>query len=125
MPIEQKLADALAECERLQEENRQLRERLGFPQTDTTIQPVSTQSGNIASAKINSKSSPEEKVKLFRSLFCGREDIYAVRWEGRNGRTGYSPAYRRIWGIHAQKNSQGRKCTNCMRRWLRIRRATT
>jgi regulator of replication initiation timing len=104
MPIEQRLTDSLAECDRLQEENRQLRERLGPPQTGTTIQPVLTRSGNIASATINSKSSQEEKVKLFRDLFRGRDDVYAVRWEGRNGKTGYSPAYRRIWGIHAQKN---------------------
>jgi hypothetical protein len=25
-------------------------------------------------------------------LFKGREDVYAVRWEGRNGKAGYSPA---------------------------------
>jgi superfamily II DNA or RNA helicase len=44
-------------------------------------------------------------VKLFRSLFRGRDDVYAVRWEGRNnGKAGYSPAHRRVWGIHNQKN---------------------
>ena len=48
MPVEQRLADALAEYDRLQEENRQLRERLGLPQTDTTIQPVLTRSGHSA-----------------------------------------------------------------------------
>ncbi len=104
-PIEQKLAEALAECDRLQEENRQLRDRLGISSEKKPVQPTSTPSTNGASV-INSKSSPEEKVKLFRNLFRGRDDVYAVRWEGRNGKTGYSPAYRRIWGIHAHKNSK-------------------
>ena len=43
----------------------------------------------------------ESKVditRVVRSLFCGREDVYALRWEGRNGKTGYSPAYRKVWG---------------------------
>ena len=47
---------------------------------------------------VTSKSTPDGKVKLFRNLFRGREDVYAVRWEGRNGKAGYSPAYQRIWG---------------------------
>ena len=47
---------------------------------------------------LTTKSSPEEKVKFFLSLFRGREDIYAVRWEGRNGKAGYSPACRWVWG---------------------------
>ena len=36
--------------------------------------------------------SADEKIKLFRSLFREREDMYAVRWEGKNGKSGYSPA---------------------------------
>ena len=38
-------------------------------------------------------SDPAAKVALFRSLFRGREDVYALRWE-RNGRSGYAPALR-------------------------------
>jgi hypothetical protein len=37
-------------------------------------------------------STPEQKIALFRSLFRGREDVYAVRWETKNGKFGYSPA---------------------------------
>ena len=34
-----------------------------------------------------------EKVALFRSLFVGREDVYALRWENASTRkTGWSPA---------------------------------
>ena len=42
-------------------------------------------------------SSQEEKTALFRSLFRGREDVYAVRWESRKGRSGYSPACAYEW----------------------------
>lgn len=34
-----------------------------------------------------------EKIKLFRSLFKGREDVYARRWQNvKTGKLGYSPA---------------------------------
>ena len=34
-----------------------------------------------------------EKIKLFRSLFKGREDVYARRWENsKTNKSGYSPA---------------------------------
>lgn len=36
--------------------------------------------------------STEEKVRLFRRLFRGRTDVYPVRWESSNGKSGYSPA---------------------------------
>ena len=32
------------------------------------------------------------RVSLFRSLFRGRADLYALEWKDRRGRTGYSPA---------------------------------
>lgn len=92
-----KLAEALAECERLREENRRLRGRLEIPQAEPTAPFTFAQAGSKTHRAVTAKSSPDEKVKLFRSLFRGREDVYAVRWEGRNGKTGYSPAHRRIW----------------------------
>lgn len=33
-----------------------------------------------------------EQIKLFRSLFQGREDVFAVRWE-KSGKSGYMPDY--------------------------------
>ena len=76
-----KLAEALAECERLREENRQLRGRLGIPRMETSDPSPSVSDMQGA---VTSKSTPDGKVKLFRNLFRGREDVYAVRWEGRN-----------------------------------------
>ena len=90
-----KLAQAVAECARLREENQQLRRRLGMPiqgvAAPTGLTPVPT------NASVTANSSKGEKVRLFRQLFRGREDIYAVRWEGRNGKAGYCPASRKDW----------------------------
>jgi hypothetical protein len=85
----QNYAEVWAECERLRKENRDLRQKLGLSTVEISIPPLEADNATIASATINSKSSPDEKVKLFRSLFRGRDDVYAIRWEGRNGKTGY------------------------------------
>ena len=37
-----------------------------------------------------------DQIQLFMSLFKGRNDIYAKRWE-KDGRNGYSPAYEVDW----------------------------
>jgi superfamily II DNA or RNA helicase len=96
-----RLAEVLAECSRLREENRQLRERMGIPQKEIAPLPAAIPGLPIT---VTGKSTPDEKVKLFRNLFRGREDIYALRWEGRNGKTGYSPAYRKVWGNPLSKH---------------------
>lgn len=47
---------------------------------------------------INKKSDTKEKVRLFMSLFRGREDVYAKRWENsKKGKSGYSPACAHEW----------------------------
>ena len=92
---------AKAECERLRKENDRLRLRLGEA-ADTHV-PSPKQPSNPtnktapSSATVLADSPPELKVSLFRSLFRGRDDVYALRWEGRSGRTGYSPAGIREW----------------------------
>src|SRR5262249_22827710 len=82
-----------AECERLQRENAELRVRLGEGSTD--VIPAPQESSPVPrrspepSVAVTAISRPELKVSLFRSLFRGRDDVYAARWEGRNGRSGY------------------------------------
>jgi len=97
------LAVAIAECERLREENRRLREQLGIALTERPDAPASGDDAPDTQGTITAKSRAEEKVKLFRSLFRGRDDIYAVRWEGRNGKTGYSPACQKLWDNSTQR----------------------
>jgi hypothetical protein len=41
---------------------------------------------------------PAEKIRLFRRLFAGRQDVFALRWENRkDGRSGYAPACANEW----------------------------
>lgn len=39
-----------------------------------------------------SPSTPLDTTQLFKSIFMGREDVFAVRWE-KSGKSGYTPAY--------------------------------
>ena len=42
--------------------------------------------------------SPQEKVDLFRKLFAGRPDVFALRWDNaKDGRSGYAPACSNEW----------------------------
>lgn len=40
---------------------------------------------------------PDQKAELFRTLFRGRQDVYAVRWQGSSGRSGYAVACEHEW----------------------------
>lgn len=102
-PMDSRLAEALAECARLREENRLLRGGLESP---TPESPTAPSVEPAPAGTVTAKSTPEEKVTLFRSLFRGREDVHAVRWEGRNGKAGYSPASRRLWSAPNHPNSE-------------------
>src|SRR2546428_4220475 len=98
--LKAELKQAVSECERLRDENARLRLRLG--ETSDIRAPRAEQlSANIKkshpSETVTASSPPELKVALFRSLFRGRDDVYAVRWEGKSGKTGYSPAGIREW----------------------------
>ena len=37
-----------------------------------------------------------QNLEIFKSLFKGREDVFAIRWE-RDGKIGYMPAYILDW----------------------------
>jgi len=94
----------MAECERLRQENAKLRTRLGDKDACTDTERIvarkvpdrADKSGETPHSVTNS-SHPEIKVALFRTLFRGRDDVYAVRWEGKGNRAGYSPAGIRDW----------------------------
>lgn len=51
-------------------------------------------------------STEEEKLSIYKSLFRGRPDTYAVRWE-KEGRSGYMPAYDIDWGNYQKHKTQG------------------
>lgn len=122
------LEKAIQEIERLRQENAQLREKLGievsepkadYNQSGTTsvgpktsveeTQQADTYGGHGLSISarppaVDSNSSSREKIKLFRALFRGREDVYAVFWfNERTGRKGYSPASEDPWSSRKGK----------------------
>jgi hypothetical protein len=47
-----------------------------------------------------------QSIELYKSLFRGREDIYAVRWE-KDGKSGYMPAYEVDWTNYEKHKAQG------------------
>ena len=47
-----------------------------------------------------------QNIDLYKSLFRGRTDIYAVRWE-KDGRSGYMPAYKVDWTDYNKHKAQG------------------
>ena len=95
-----------AEIQTLREENARLRGLLGLDdpaRREPTTHWKATLFTNTESmarppVSVDRHSSPEEKVALFRSLFAGREDVYALRWENeRTGKSGWGPAVRGGW----------------------------
>jgi len=61
-------------------------------------------------------SSVSQKIGLFRSLFKGREDLYAQRWESiKTGKTGYQPVCKNDW-IRGICRKPVIKCGNCAAR---------
>jgi hypothetical protein len=48
---------------------------------------------------------PQQKIALFQSLFRTREDVYAIRWIGKDGKAGYSPASLKDW---SERDDKGR-----------------
>jgi superfamily II DNA or RNA helicase len=116
------LEEARENCDLLREENARLRNLLGLkqekknPPTNLTLSepfvPFVAQTGVI-----HNESPREAKIAFFRSLFRGREDVYPVRWERKDGRSGYSPACLLEW----KKPLCGKpavKCGNCRHRKL-------
>jgi superfamily II DNA or RNA helicase/very-short-patch-repair endonuclease len=65
---------------------------------------------------IDSQSPVEAKIRLFRSLFRGREDVYARRFENRRtGKHGYAPACANEW-VRGVCEKPRVKCAECPHR---------
>ena len=62
---------------------------------------------------IDRNASNAEKIRFFRSLFAGREDVFARRYENpKKGTSGYSPCCRNQWGSGCVLK-QHKKCGEC------------
>lgn len=90
----------LAELEHEKKQLLALRERLQPPPQNT---PDST------------LYSPEQKIAIFRGLFRGRTDIFANRWQNKQGRSGYSVACNNEW-VQGICHKPRIKCQDCNHR---------
>jgi len=122
--LEQRLSD-------LERENARLRGLLGLdiqqsiettpgvPQADSfsspnvSGEPIEPLSSSSATSGVHKFSSPAEKIRLFRSMFRGREDVFARRWYSlTKEKGGYSPVCGNEWkdGICPKPKSSCSKC---------------
>ena len=79
--------ELLRQNQQLINENIHLRKLLGIPE----------KSDLSHSNLVDKYSSISEKVSIFRTLFQGRNDIYAVYWQSKSGKKGYSPKCKNEW----------------------------
>ena len=67
---------------------------------------------------VTNQSPAAAKISLFRSLFCGRDDVYPRRFESRKtGRAGYQPACANEW-VRGKCDKPRIKCPACANRHL-------
>jgi hypothetical protein len=100
------------ECRRLREENARLRQLLAehnipVPPTEAVIGPGVNPIEVLSLDERRERA--RKRVALFRSLFRGREDAYARRWESPDGRSGYSPAAQKDWKAISRSRPEDRK----------------
>ena len=101
------------ELQRLREENSRLKARLadlGVAWDEDSAAGEESFPG--ADEHTASRSTNSERIALFRSLFRGRTDVHALRWESNKGTSGYSPACGNEWkpGICYKPKI---KCSEC------------
>src|ERR1017187_69074 len=96
---------------RLREENARLRRLLAvhsipIPQLPTENPPTKTVE---PAPPVDKEERARQRIALFRSVFRGREDVYARRWENADGRHGYMPAVVKDWKAINKSRPEDRK----------------
>src|SRR5206468_1668675 len=97
---------------RLREENARLRRLLAvhsipIPQL-APENPTPTETVETAPA-VDKEERARKRIALFQSLFRGRRDVYARRWENTDGRSGYVPAAVKDWNAINKSRPEERK----------------
>ena len=118
------------ECERLRAENQRLNKclaryrakygELSEPDKGEEIGARFAEALKAAQPNdidiVTNQSPSEEKIKLFRSLFRGREDVYAKRWHSeKSGKSGYQPVCLNEWNTWLC-DKRKIKCSECKNR---------
>ena len=116
----------LSENKRLIKENDRLKVQLGITKckpSENRIAESTTEINTLedepsdtnALSHVNNKSDSISKIKLFMSLFKGRDDVYAKKWENKKKATsGFSPVRLNRWqvGLCGKPKTPCSKCTN-------------
>ena len=101
--LEKRIAD-------LEAENRELRRKLGI----NNPKPAKA----VPATAVHNRSTPAEKISLFRSLFRGREDVFARRWYStKTEKAGYAPVCANEWKPGVCIKPKG-TCSKCEHREL-------
>ncbi len=112
--LEQAIAKEEALLSKLEREREQALSRINdFKQKLATLEATCSESQASYPAR-----SSQEKVSIFRSLFCGREDVFPRLWTSRAGKKGYSPACSNEWisGVCGKTHKPPIKCSECSNR---------
>lgn len=116
----------LSENSRLTKENGRLKAQLGITKRKPSENGIaqSTTEKNMCDdeptdgtsvSDVNNTSNSISKIKLFISLFKGRDDVYAKKWENKKKATsGYSPVCLNQWqvGLCGKPKTSCSKCAN-------------
>ena len=105
-------ADAsLADVERTRDE---LKARIAALRTELEAHPPTARPRSAPAPDTTLPQTPAEKVRLFRSLFRGRADVFPVRFVSkRTGSAGYAPACSNKWLPELCHLRSGGKCSDC------------
>jgi hypothetical protein len=107
---------------RLREENARLRRLLAahsisMPQLAPENPPPPKAIEAVSS--VDKEERARKRITLFRSLFRGRDDVYARRWENADGRHGYVPAAITDWkAINRSRPGERKKVDQKTRRFI-------
>src|SRR5581483_173315 len=97
---------------RLREENARLRRLLAvhsIPIPQLTAESLPPTKAVEPTTPVDKEERARKRIALFRSLFRGREDVYARRWENADGRHGCMPADVKDWKAINKSSPQDRK----------------
>lgn len=123
MDWEKRCHELQRRIDELEKENRELRHQLGLPDasivTETALSKADLPILHANEApRVHMRSTPEEKIRLFRSLFRGRDDVFAKRYYNpKTEKSGYTPVCANEWKYGICIKPKG-KCSKCENRSL-------
>ena len=105
----QELTQLRIELAKIESRRKQLLRRLSEMEAELSH----SGNGHKKTTSITNNSPIQDKIRLFRSLFRGREDVYPRRFESiMTGKSGYQPACKNEWARGICGKPQV-KCSSC------------